>query len=71
MKKLYLFFVIAMLLSACANKPTAVAVQATAKPEGVYYFLAANNSDPFYVTGVKGFNDAGKPVMPSIAAFGA
>jgi simple sugar transport system substrate-binding protein len=29
---------------------------------GVYYFLAANNSDPFYVPGVKGFTEAGKAV---------
>jgi len=28
--------------------------------EGTYYFLAANNSDPFYVPGVQGFNDAGE-----------
>lgn len=30
--------------------------------EGTYYFLAANNSDPFYVPGVKGFTDAGNSV---------
>ena len=38
----------------------------TAKPAevktGVYYFLAGNNSDPFYVPGVKGFTDAGNAV---------
>lgn len=61
MKKMYVFLIIALLLSACA-KATPVAVQATAKPEGVYYFLAANNSDPFYIPGVKGFEDAGKLV---------
>lgn len=30
--------------------------------DGTYYFLAANNSDPFYVPGVKGFTEAGKLV---------
>lgn len=28
--------------------------------EGTYYFLAGNNSDPFYVPGVQGFMDAAK-----------
>lgn len=34
----------------------------TEKPveKGTYYFLAANNADPFYIPGVKGFTDAGK-----------
>jgi ribose transport system substrate-binding protein len=32
------------------------------KREGTFYFLAANNSSPFYVPGVKGFNDAGELV---------
>jgi ABC-type sugar transport system substrate-binding protein len=27
--------------------------------EGTYYFLAGNNSDPFYIPGVQGFTDAG------------
>jgi ABC-type sugar transport system substrate-binding protein len=30
--------------------------------EGTYYFLAGNNADPFYVDGVKGFNEAAKSV---------
>lgn len=30
--------------------------------EGTYYFLAGNNSDPFYVDGVKGFNEAAASV---------
>lgn len=30
--------------------------------EGTYYFLAANNSDPFYIPGVKGFTDASTSV---------
>lgn len=30
--------------------------------QGTFYFLAANNSDPFYVPGVKGFTDAGNSV---------
>ena len=43
-----------------------VLVVATTVPvpeqEGTYYFLAANNSSPFYVPGVKGLTDAGKAV---------
>lgn len=48
-------------LEKLVKQPVAVAVEPT-KPveEGVYYFLAANNSDPFYIPGVKGFTDAGK-----------
>lgn len=47
--------------------PTVVTVtkEVTATPkqqEGVYYFLAANNADPFYVPGVAGFEAAGKLV---------
>jgi len=30
--------------------------------EGTYYFLAGNNSDPFYVDGVKGFTEAANSV---------
>lgn len=38
-------------------------VTATVKVrEGTYYFLAGNNSDPFYIPGVKGFTDAGNSV---------
>ena len=34
--------------------------QITAQQDtGIYYFLAANNSDPFYIPGVQGFTDAG------------
>lgn len=32
----------------------------TVQEPGTYYFLAANNSDPFYIPGVKGFTEAGK-----------
>lgn len=62
MKKLYIFILLALLLSACASQPTAVAQPTAEKTQepGTYYFLAANNSDPFYVPGVKGFTDAGK-----------
>ena len=42
-----------------APKPTEVVEPAR---EGVYYFLAGNNSDPFYIPGVKGFMDAAKSV---------
>lgn len=38
--------------------------------EGTYYFLAANNSDPFYVPGVKGFTDAGNLVASKTAFVG-
>jgi len=43
-----------------------VEVVVTSEPaperEGTYYFLAGNNADPFYVTGVKGFNEAAASV---------
>jgi ABC-type sugar transport system substrate-binding protein len=39
---------------------TAVAPTATPEPAGKYYFLAGNNSDPFYVPGVAGFKAAAK-----------
>ena len=42
-----------------APKPTEVVEPAR---EGVYYFLAGNNSDPFYIPGVKGFTEASKSV---------
>lgn len=50
-------------LVACAPKATEVVVAPEPEPtveEGVYYFLAANNSDPFYIPGVKGFTEAGE-----------
>jgi ribose transport system substrate-binding protein len=39
-----------------------VAEDKQVQQEGIYYFLAANNSDPFYIPGVKGFEEAGKLV---------
>ena len=66
-KNTVIFIVITMLLVACVQavsgdevkQPPSSAVEAI----GTYYFLAANNSDPFYVPGVKGFTDAGKAVV--------
>jgi ribose transport system substrate-binding protein len=55
------------LLAACdamtpnGNDATQVPV-ASPSQDGVYYFLAGNNSDPFYIPGVKGFTEAGKAV---------
>ena len=56
-----------MIVSACDpmvpnGNDTAVPLVELKQQEGVYYFLAANNSDPFYIPGVKGFTDAGKAV---------
>lgn len=63
-KKLSLLLLVAVLLSACGAKETevpVVVVEPTEVPDnGVYYFLAANNADPFYIPGVKGFTEAGK-----------
>lgn len=61
-------FVPVAVVKLTAPKPVAVveevpvATEAVVQREGTYYFLAGNNSDPFYVTGVKGFNDAAKLV---------
>jgi len=66
MNKLVLVFMaLVVLLGACAKEPTPTPEVVVPTPEptkdpGVYYFLAANNSDPFYVPGVQGFNDAGE-----------
>ena len=35
-----------------------VATEEVPQREGTYYFLAGNNSDPFYIPGVAGFTDA-------------
>ena len=55
---------VALVLAGCVSKATPVATpvqtEAPAQEAGVYYFLAANNSDPFYVPGVQGFMDAAK-----------
>lgn len=48
-------------LQAEAKAPVVAAIEPTkVVEEGTYYFLAANNSDPFYIPGVQGFTDAGK-----------
>lgn len=49
--------VIAVLLGACSSAAPKTVVPSDT---GKYYFLAGNNSDPFYVPGVKGFMDAAK-----------
>ncbi len=65
--KLLVFVLILVVLMGCvakvteAPKPVKTEVVAPAR-EGTYYFLAANNSDPFYIPGVKGFTEAGKAV---------
>ena len=41
-----------------SSQPVEVSTSAPVKNEGTLYFLAANNSDPFYEPGVKGFMDA-------------
>jgi len=60
---LCLFLVLALLVGCGGTKVVAPAV-VLATPgvadSGTYYFLAGNNQDPFYVPGVKGFNDAAK-----------
>lgn len=53
---------IMLVLSGCAVAATPTASPASTEQTGTYYFLAANNADPFYIPGVKGFNDAGKAV---------
>lgn len=64
--KLLVFVLIIVVLAGCvakvteAPKPAEEIVALTR--EGTYYFLAANNSDPFYIPGVKGFTDAAKSV---------
>lgn len=61
MKKLMVLavVVIALVLSGCQTAATPAAKTSTAAA-GKYYFLAGNNSDPFYVPGVAGFMAAAK-----------
>ena len=67
----FLFVVIvvaSLLLTSCSTPATQAPEEpkteevVAPKREGVYYFLAANNSDPFYIPGVKGFTDAATSV---------
>jgi ribose transport system substrate-binding protein len=64
--KTLVFVVIVAILVGCmaqqAPTVTQSVVPSAAQQDGVYYFLAANNSDPFYIPGVKGFTEAGKEV---------
>lgn len=63
MKKLLFVLMLAVLLIGCTgNVPTPTKLEVQPVKTGTYYFLAANNSDPFYIPGVKGFTDAGKSV---------
>lgn len=62
-KKIFIFMMVMVMLAGCASKvpsPTSISPPEPTQDTGVYYFLAANNSDPFYIPGVKGFTDAGK-----------
>lgn len=55
--RILVFILLIALLISCAPLPVVDAPDAEQRT-GTYYFLAANNSDPFYVPGVKGFTDA-------------
>ncbi len=66
-KLLFGLLIVLVLLVGCqAEKITPEAVEKIVQPPvptvepGTYYFLAANNSDPFYIPGVKGFTEAGE-----------
>jgi len=62
-KKIFLFMLMMIMLAGCASKvpaPTEIAPPQPTAETGTYYFLAANNSDPFYIPGVAGFTQAGK-----------
>ena len=62
-KKIFVFMLTMVMLAGCASKvpsPTAIAPPQPTAETGTYYFLAANNSDPFYIPGVQGFTEAGK-----------
>lgn len=62
LKKFFvIFFVLVMALTACA-KQEEVKPETKRNSTGTYYFLAGNNSDPFYIPGVAGFEAAGKAV---------
>lgn len=56
--------VLALLLAGCAQaKPTpAPSALGPHNERDTFYFLAANNADPFYVPGVKGFTEAATSV---------
>jgi ABC-type sugar transport system substrate-binding protein len=58
------FSVVAMKQQTTVVMPEIVVATEVPKPEreGIFYFLAANNSDPFYIPGVKGLTDAGMAV---------
>lgn len=67
-RSLVLLFVV-MLLVGCASA-TPAPVSSSTQATGTYYFLAANNADPFYIPGVKGLTDAGKLVGMKTAFVG-
>ena len=57
-----LLFILLLLVSCDPMTPPVVVEEKPVSDDGTYYFLAANNADPFYVPGVQGFNDAGELV---------
>jgi ribose transport system substrate-binding protein len=63
---LVFLLVVAVVVVGCVaytkNQPSEAVVEEPTVREGTYYFLAANNSDPFYIPGVKGFTDAANAV---------
>jgi len=60
--RLLVYILLVVLLAGCvgANQPEVVGVEESRT--GTYYFLAANNADPFYIPGVAGFTDAADAV---------
>jgi len=76
-ERLFGLMLLVVLLAGCAVSPVVVTAypepqegaypvpQEEVVPEesvGTYYFLAANNADPFYIPGVKGFTEASESV---------
>ena len=61
--KMLIVLLLIVALVGCSS-PIAPVVEAptVAEKTGTYYFLAANNQDPFYVPGVKGLTDAANSV---------
>lgn len=60
-KRILLFLFVVILLAGCITK-TPVATAPPNTKTGTYYFLSANNADPFYIPGIKGMTDAGNMV---------
>ena len=60
MGKTVLFAVLNLILAGCAPATVPPVAPTSAPRVGAYYFLAANNNDPFYVDGLAGLNAAAK-----------